>query len=272
MRKKAKIISICLIALFVIISLNMTAAAIDGREVMERVDERDTGDTRHALMGMDLIDKDGNVRPRVVEIWSKKVDIENDLDQTIMVFHEPASVNNTRFLQIENDVEDDDQWIYLPDLGRVRRISGGQGEDSFMGTDFTYDDMKSREIDDFVYELLKEEEIKGYECYVVEAVPKSPEEEQYAKTISWVTKDHYVPLKVEMYNKNTEELFKEMLVESDIKKVSGIWTVYSTLMKNLDTGHSTRLYVKQQNGNHLLEYNKNINDKRFTQQYLKTGR
>ncbi|MGM0602316.1 MAG: outer membrane lipoprotein-sorting protein [Bacillota bacterium] len=272
MKKKIKIISICLIALFIVGSLNMTAAAIDGREVMERVDERDTGDSRHALMGMDLIDEDGNVRPRVVEVWSKKFDRENDLDQTIMLFHEPASVKNTRFLQIENDVEDDDQWIYLPDLGRVRRISGGQGEDSFMGTDFTYDDMKSREIDDFVYELLKEEEFNGYDCYVVEAVPKNPEEEQYAKTISWVTKDHYVPLKVKMYNKNTKELFKEMIVESDIEKVSGIWTVYSTLMKNLDTGHSTRLYVKTQNGNHLLEYNKDISDKRFTQQYLKTGR
>lgn len=256
----------------IILSASLSVYAVDGREVMERVDERDTGKTRHVLMGMDLIDENGNVRPRVVEVWSKKIDIKNDLDQTIMMFHEPASVKNTRFLQIENDGQDDDQWIYLPDLGRVRRISGGQGEDSFMGTDFTYDDMKSREIDDFVYEMLKEEEINGYDCYVVEAVPKNPEEEQYAKIISWVTKEHYVPLKVEMYHKDTKKLYKEMVVESKVEKVSGVWTVYSILMKNLDTGHSTRLYVKQQNGKYLLEYNKKISDRRFTQQYLKTGR
>ncbi|RAK08931.1 outer membrane lipoprotein-sorting protein [Halanaerobium saccharolyticum] len=272
MKKKKKIISICLLVLFIVSSLNMTVAAIDGREVMERVDERDTGDSRHALMGMDLIDSDGNVRPRVLEVWSQKVDFERDLDHTVMVFHEPSSIKNTRFLQKENDGEDDDQWIYLPDLGRVRRISGGQGGDSFMGSDFTYDDMKSREIDDFDYELLDEEEFNGYECYVVEATPKNPEDEQYAKTISWVTKEHYIPVKVEMYDKDSEELYKEMRVESEVKKIDGIWTVFSTLMTDLDSGHKTNLYVKKRDNNYLLEYNVDINDRRFTQQFLQTGR
>ena len=272
MRKKTKIITITLIALLLIGSLNVTAASVDGREVMERVDERDTGDSRHALMGMDLIDAEGNVRPRVLEVWSQKVDFEQDLDHTIMVFHEPSSIKNTRFLQKENDGEDDDQWIYLPDLGRVRRISGGQGGDSFMGSDFTYDDLKSREIDDFEYELLEEDVYNDYECYVVEAVPKNPEEEQYAKTISWVTKEHYVPVKVEMYDKDSKELYKEMRVESEIKKVDGIWTVFSTVMENLDSGHKTNLYVKERDNNYLLEYNIDINDRRFTQQFLETGR
>ncbi len=272
MRKKTKIISICLLVLFVIGSLNLTAAAIDGREVMERVDERDTGESRHALMGMDLIDADGDLRARVLEVWSQKVDLEKDLDNTIMVFHEPSSIKNTRFLQKENDGEDDDQWIYLPDLGRVRRISGGQGGDSFMGSDFTYDDMKSREIDDFEYQLLAEEEFNGYQCYVVEATPKNPAEEQYAKTISWVTKKHDIPVKVEMYDKDSGELYKEMRVESEIKKVDDIWTVFTTVMKNLDSGHKTNLYVKERNGNYLLEYNTKIDNRRFTQQHLKTGR
>mgnify|MGYP000364890331 CR=1 FL=1 len=272
MKKTIKIISISLIALFVIGSLNMTAAAIDGREIMEKVDERDTGDSRHALMGMDLIDADGDVRPRVLEVWSQKVDFEQDLDHTIMVFHEPSSIKNTRFLQKENDGEDDDQWIYLPDLGRVRRISGGQGGDSFMGSDFTYDDMKSREIDNFEYELLREEEFNGYQTYVVEAIPKNPAEEQYAKTISWVTREHYIPVKLEMYDKDSEELYKLMTVNSEIKKIDGIWTVFSATMENLDSGHSTRLYIQQRDGNYLLEYNKEIDDGRFTQQYLETGR
>ena len=272
MKKKIKIISICLIALFIVSSLNMTAAAIDGREVMERVDDRNTGDSRHALMGMDLIDADGDVRPRVLEVWSQKADLEKDIDNTIMVFHEPSSIKNTRFLQKENDGEDDDQWIYLPDLGRVRRISGGQGGDSFMGSDFTYDDMKSREIDDFEYELLEEDVYNNYETYVVKATPKKPEEEQYAKTISWITKEHYIPVKVEMYDKDSGELYKEMKVKSDIKKIDGIWTVFSTVMENLDSGHKTNLYVKKRDNNYLLEYNSDINNRRFTQQFLKTGR
>lgn len=272
MKKKIKIISICLIALFIVGSLNLTAAAIDGREIMEKVDDRNTGDSRHALMGMDLIDADGDLRARVLEVWSQKVDFEKDLDNTIMVFHEPSSIKNTRFLQKENDGEDDDQWIYLPDLGRVRRISGGQGGDSFMGSDFTYDDMKSREIEDFEYELLEEAVYKDYETYVVKAIPKNPEAEQYAKTISWITKEHYIPVKVEMYDKDSGELYKEMKVKGEIKKVDGIWTVFSTVMENLDSGHKTNLYVKKRNDNYLLEYNVEINDRRFSQQFLKTGR
>ncbi len=259
-----------LFVITILFTVSFSAAAIDGREVMERVQERESGDTQHALAGMDLIDSDGNRRSRVIEVWSQ--DNDSDLRETLMVFHEPASVKNTRFLQIENEDADDDQWIYLPDLGRVRRISGGQGSDSFMGTDFTYDDMKSREIDDFEYELLREEEFNGYQTYIVEAIPKNPAEEQYAKTISWITREHYIPIKLEMYDKDSEELYKLMTVNSEIEKVDGIWTAFSATMENLDTGHSTRLYIQKRDGNYLLEYNKEIDDSRFTQQYLETGR
>lgn len=254
----------------ILFAVSFSVGAVDGREVMERVQNRKSGETQHALAGMDLIDSDGNTRSRVIEVWSQ--DNQSDLRETLLVFHEPASVKNTRFLQIENEESDDDQWIYLPDLGRVRRISGGQGSDSFMGTDFTYDDLKSREIDNFEYELLREEEFNGYQTYVVEAIPKNPESEQYAKTISWITKEHYLPIKLEMYNKDSKELYKVMTVNSEIKKVDGIWTAFSATMENLDSGHSTRLYIKQRNDNYLLEYNKNIDNRRFTQQYLETGR
>ncbi|ADQ14275.1 outer membrane lipoprotein-sorting protein [Halanaerobium hydrogeniformans] len=268
-RNSLKITALILMILTV---FSFSVFAVDGREVMERVDERDTGDARHALMGMDLIDESGDVRSRVIETWSKTADQELDLDKTIMVFHEPSSVRNTRFLQEEVDGDDDNQWIYLPDLGRVRRISGSQGEDSFMGSDFTYDDMKSRELDDFEYELLGEEELGEYDTYVVEAIPINPEEEQYKKTISWVTKEHYIPVKVEMYDHDTGDLYKEMTVEHNIEKIDGIWTVFSTTMKDLDSGHSTRLYVQERDGEPLIEYNVDISDQRFTQQFLRTGR
>ncbi len=263
---------ILFITLILIIFSAVNVYAVTGREVMERVDDKNTGQSRHALMGMDLIEENGDRRQRVIEVWSKKQAENQDLDKTVMVFYEPASVKDTRFLQIENEDADDDQWIYLPDLGRVRRISGSQGSSSFMGSDFTYDDLKSRDIEDFEYELLREEKLGKYETYVVEAFPKNPEEEQYKRTISWITKEHYIPVKIEMYNKNTGELFKEMTVEQNIEKVNGIWTAFSTKMKNLNTGHSTVLYVKQRNGNYLLEYNTDISDNLFTQQFLKTGR
>ncbi len=261
-----------LMAAVLILFFSFSVSAVTGREVMEEVDDRETGDTRHALMGMDLIDENGEVRERVIEVWSKKQEKNSDLNQSVMVFYEPSSVKDTRFLQKENEDADDDQWIYLPDLGRVRRISGSQGSSSFMGSDFTYDDLKSRNIDDFEYELLREEDLGNYETYVIEALPKNPEEEQYKKTISWITKEHYIPVKLEMYDKDTGDLYKEMIVEQNIKKVNGIWTIFSTKMENLDTGHSTVMYVKQRDGNYLIEYNTDVSDKLFTQQFLETGR
>ncbi|MFW6000864.1 MAG: outer membrane lipoprotein-sorting protein [Halanaerobium sp.] len=266
-KKKLFLMTMVLILIF-----SFSVSAVTGREVMEEVDDRDTGNSRHALMGMDLIDDNGEVKERVIEVWSKNQEDNSDLDQTVMVFYEPSSVKDTRFLQEENEDADDDQWIYLPDLGRVRRISGSQGSNSFMGSDFSYDDLKSREIDDFEYELLREEKLGEYETYVVEAVPKDPEEEQYQKTISWVTKKHYIPVKVEMYDKDSGDLYKEMTVEQNIEKINGIWTVFSTKMENLDTGHSTVMYVKERDGNYMIEYNTDINDKLFTQQFLETGR
>jgi hypothetical protein len=264
---------ILITALLLVFIVSGSVMAVSGREVMEKVDQRNTGDSRHALMGMDLIDKNGEVSPRVIEVWSEKYgNSADDLDKTVMVFHEPSSVKNTRFLQVQNKEADDDQWIYLPALGRVRRISSSQGGDSFMGSDFSYDDMKSREIDDFSYQILKEETLGKYETYVVEAVPKNPEDEQYQKSVSWVTKKHFIPVKVEMYDKKTGELYKRMTVEQNIEKVNGIWTIYSTTMKNLESGHSTRLYIKSRDNNYLLEYNKDIADNMFTQQFLKTGR
>lgn len=261
-----------LLLMVFVLGISFSAAAITGREVMEREDARDTGDTRHALMGMDLIDKNGEVSPRIIEVWAKEYDPVDELNKSVMVFHEPASVKDTRFLQIENKDRDDDQWIYLPALGRVRRISASQGEEGFMGSDFTYDDMESREIDDFTYKLLKEEKLNKYECYVVEAIPKNPEEEQYQKTIFWITKEHFVPIKLEMYDKDSGEMCKIMTVEENIKKINGIWTVFSTVMEDLESGHKTHLYVKQNKGNYLIEYNKKTSDRRFTQQFLKSGK
>lgn len=245
---------------------------LTGKEIMEKVDNRNSGESRHALMGMDLVDKSGNVRPRTLEVWSVKYNKSEDLDKIVMNFTKPASIKNTRFLQIENKDRDDDKWIYLPALGRVRRISSSQGDQSFVGSDFTYDDMESRDVDEDNHKLLKEEKYNGYECWVVESIPKNMDDSQYSKRISWITKEHLVPVKNELYNKKTGELQKVLRVEKEIKKVDGIWTPIYTVMKNVETGHSTRLYVKGNSKRLFIEFNKKISDQRFTKRFLKTGR
>lgn len=271
--KGKKLIFIITLLITGLLTVNVSALAITGREVMERADDRETGNTQHALMGMDLIDENGEVSPRTIEVWAIKYgDPEADLRKVVMEFKSPASVADTRFLQVENEDIDDDQWIYLPGLQRVRRISSSQGEDSFMGSDFSYDDMESRNIDEYNYELLREEKLNKYGCYVVKSIPKDPEDSNYKQSISWITKKHYIPVKVKMFSKDTGKLQKLMTVKQNIKKINGIWTVFSTTMKDLESGHSTELYVKQGNSSrYFIEYNKKISEARFTQRFLKKG-
>jgi hypothetical protein len=199
-------------------------------------------------------------------------DQEQDLSKAVMEFQKPASIAGTRFLQVENEERNDDKWIYLPGLGRVRRISSQQGDDSFVGSDFSYDDMSTRDVEEDEHQLLKEEKLKDYECYVVESVPKDLEEAQYAKRISWVTKEHQIPVRVEMYSKQTGEVEKLLTVKQNIAKVNGYWTVFNALMEDKESGHATQLYIKRNsNGAPFIEYDKKINPQRFTKRYLKQG-
>ncbi|SJZ33615.1 outer membrane lipoprotein-sorting protein [Selenihalanaerobacter shriftii] len=261
------------LVLILVLSMSMNVLAMNGKEVMQKVDDRATGDSMHALMGMDLIEKDGEVKRRVIEVWGEIYNQEKDLMKTVMEFKAPAAVKGTRFLQIENANRDDDKWIYLPALGRVRRISSSEGDSSFMGSDFTYDDMETREVAEDDHKLLRTEKLGKYECYVVKSVPKDMEASQYAKRISWITKKHSIPVKIEMYSKQTGEVQKLLKVKQNIKKVNGIWTIFSTIMEDKETGHSTRLYIKRnKSGNPYIEYNKRISSARFTQRFLKTGR
>ncbi|BDU50036.1 outer membrane lipoprotein-sorting protein [Haliovirga abyssi] len=263
-----------LIAVIMMVMVASFSFAMTGKEIMQKAHDRDTGNSIHGLMGMDLIDKDGNVSPRTIEMWGETYDVKNDLSRTVMVFKAPAAVKGTRFLQIQNKGRDDDKWIYLPALGRVRRISSSEGSSSFMGSDFTYDDMSSRDVDKDTHKLLKEEKLGNYDCYVVESQAKNPEDSQYKKIISWITKDSYIAVKIDMYSKKTGKIQKEASVKQNIKKIGKIWTIFETTMKDMENGHSTKLYIKQSKKTkaYYIKYNSRMNPKRFTQRYLKNGR
>ena len=245
---------------------------LTGKEIVTKARYRYDGDTKHALMGMDLIDADGTTTKRIMEVWSVTYNKKDDLTKTVMSFIAPASIKNTRYLQIQNKNRDDDKWIYLPGLGRVRRIASSQGDQSFVGSDFSYDDLETREVDEDTHKLLREEKLGKYDCYVVESVPKT--DWDYSKRIVWITKDTFVPVKAELYSKKTGKLQKVLTVKQNLKKVNGIWTIFETTMKDVEKNHTTKLYImkNKKNGKYFLEYNKKISPKRFTQAFLKTGR
>ncbi|MFP4491100.1 MAG: outer membrane lipoprotein-sorting protein [Spirochaetaceae bacterium] len=236
--------------------------AQDGRQIAQNVYDRETGDSIHALVEMDLISSDGSVKGRILEGWGAGGD--GDPSNMVLVFHRPSSVKGTRFLVKEREGGDDDQWIYLPSLDRVRRIASSEEDSSFMGTDFTYGDMQSRDVDEDTHELLREEKFAGRNCYVVESVPKDPEDSQYSKRVQWVAQDIWVPLKTEFYDDRGEHL-KTMTVK-ELEEIQGYWTTMETRMENVQTGHATEMRVDK------IRYNEDLKDSLFTTRFLETGR
>ena len=242
-------------------AVSQAAFAIDGREVMQMVRDVKKPTYTHTLVQMDLIDKNGQTESRVIEEYSKS---ENGGSSVVIIFRSPASVRDTRFLQVQNKGRSDDQWIYLPALRNTRRIAASEGDKSFMGTDATYDDMGSRELDEDTHELIEEKNVNGYDCYVVKSTPVDPKSSQYMYRVVSVDKATLLPVFTQMYDKKGA-LLKELTVEQ-IRNVDGYDTPIVTTLKNVQTEHSTRITITN------MEVDKPVPDKVFTQNFLSTGR
>ena len=238
--------------------------AQEGRQIMEVVDEANDPATTHALIRMELIDADGEIKERIIEEWS--AEDESGLGRSVIVFHRPASVQNTRFLVIENGDRDDDQWIFLPALKRVRRIAASEGGDSFMGTEFSYDDLKSRDIDDYDHRYLRDERAAGYDCRVVESVPKAGTGSQYGRILHWVTADEEIAADVRMELYDEEGTLIKLFQVQELEKIDGYWIPVAVRMENVKSGRATRLVQER------VELDKPVNPRRFTTRYLETGR
>ena len=231
---------------FILMAAMLLAAAQinaqNGRDIIQRVKERSDGDTRYAEMQLTLIKKNGNQRDRKMVSWAMD---EGKDTKKIMFFTYPGDVKGTGFLTWDYDKSDkeDDKWLYLPAMKKTRRISGSSSKtDYFMGTDFTYDDMGVRSVDDDTHTFLREEVKDGFKCWVVESVPKDSRE-IYSKKVSWIRQDCDTAVYVEFYDK-LDKLHRVMTVQ-EIKKVNGFWTIMKMKMENVQSGHCTKISVSE---------------------------
>ncbi|MCQ9207633.1 MAG: outer membrane lipoprotein-sorting protein [Omnitrophica bacterium] len=230
---------------------------LTGDEIAQMVYNRDDGEDSYSKIEMILIDKNGNERVRSLITHTKDY---GELRKNFVRFFSPADIEETGFLSWENEAGDDTQYLYLPDLGRSRRIVSSQKDLRFVNTDFTYEDMQRRRPEKDSHKLLKEEKWHGYSCYVVEYTPKEKKSSQYAKTVQWIEKESLIPVKVEFYNKKGK-IFKELKV-AKLEKVNGIWTSMDMLMDDFSEKHKTRMRVLE------VLYNRGMDDEVFTLQNM----
>jgi outer membrane lipoprotein-sorting protein len=237
-------------------------AAETGPDIMQRVMDTQAADSSAMDIRLTLIDPSGEQRERRIQTLTIT---EEGLTNTITVFLSPASVKNTRFLTRQRSDGADDQWIYLPAVGRVKRIAATEGGGSFMGSDFTYSDMASTtyETDEAEHTLLRNETLNGRASYVIESIPLIASD--YGKTMIWVDAETYLPLKVEFYAKDSQTIVKELITDST-DYVDGRWITRSITMTTRTTGHKTRIEILQ------AKYNIPMNSGYFTTTFLETGR
>jgi hypothetical protein len=232
------------------------------RDIMIKVNERPDGDTRKSVMTMELINKRGSKRVRTMLSYSK--DYGKD-KKTIMFFQQPADVKGTGFLTWDYNAEakTDDRWLYLPAMKKTRRISGTSAKkEYFMGSDFTYDDMGTRDLDSDNHKLLREEPLNGKPCWVIESTPKESGG-MYSKNISWIRKDNYMAAKVEYYDMHNTIL--KTLEVNQMKKIDGFWAATEMVMVNHQRNHRTIIRLGS------VAYNIPIDESVFTVNSLEKG-
>jgi outer membrane lipoprotein-sorting protein len=231
-----------------------------GQEIMEKVYHNPSGDDVEGRLTMTLINRQGERRVRNLQQYTKDY---GDVEKRIMFFLSPADVQGTSFMNWSYaDGSDDDQWIYLPALRRVRRISSDGKGDYFMGSDFTYDDLGERHPDEDNHELTGEDTIDGKECWVIESTPKDPDY-MYSKTVTWVMKDNYIGLKREFYDDRGRHL--KTLTIKDYDQINGFWTILETEMKNVQRDHTTHMQFSD------VKINQGIPDRMFTERNMMLG-
>jgi len=181
----------------------------------------------------------------------------------LVVFNSPPDLKDVGFLIHARTFAERDLWAWFPEFKRVRRIPSSSQDDSFFGSDFSYDDFGGPpNLDDYGFNILKEEQIDGRPCYVVEVMPKV--RRKYTRYIAWVAKDLWVHLKIEYYR---DKEISRSGVFREIKIVDGIPTSFRIDMENRKSGHRTELTIGS------IRYHTHFPDELFTQRSLeRSGR
>lgn len=243
-------------------------APVDGRWIMEQVDARDDGDNMVVDSVMTLIDKNGKERRRELKIFSKDKGRDS---LRLQFFLAPADVKDTGFLTYDyySGEKDDDQWLYLPDLRKTKRIATSDKSSSFMGSDFSYADMTRRVLDEWTYRLLKEDEVGGHKVWLVEALPVSKEVEDrygFKKSILFVRQDIFMEIRaIHVLTEGRKVKYMEV---TGLEEIDGIWVATERRMKTTRNKKTLHRTVMEWNN---VRFNQDLEESFFTVRQLEKG-
>jgi hypothetical protein len=226
--------------------------ATRGEWVARQVEQRDTGRDARMTFTMRLFDRQDRVRERTLTVLSKKAP---GGDKSLTRFTYPADIAGTGFLAWEHDGADTERFLYLPSLGRVRRIAGSEAQESFAGSDFTYEDIGGREFADYTYTLVGD----TADAYTLESKALDASA-RFPRVVSTVRKDTFVVIRAEIYNKRGD--VQKQFEATRVEKTGKYWTVMAMTMRDLGQKTRTELTVTK------AEYDLGLGDDAFSRREL----
>jgi len=260
------IISVSLLNLF-----SLPAYSSDwpsGDDIARNINARDEGVAVSRKLRMEMTDRHGKVRVRETKAFRKYF---GDEKRTVIFYLAPKNIKDTAFLTYDyaDNSQDDDQWLYLPAMRKVRRISASDRGDYFLGTDFSFEDIKLEtrvSLEDYTRKTIAEDSIDGVHCYVVEETAITSEiadELGHSRRESCVDDNLWIVLKSKVWD--TQNKLLKTTYFKDIFSVQGILTTHTMEVENHKTGHKTRFDFSEVN------YEDGVNDRVFTKNALKRG-
>jgi outer membrane lipoprotein-sorting protein len=226
-------------------------------------DKRDNGfQDFTASMVMILKNRQGEESSR--KIRNKTLEVKNDGDKSLSIFDWPRDVKGTALLNFTHKTGNDDQWLYLPALKRVKRISSANKSGSFMGSEFAYEDITSQEVEKYTYKWIRDEEYRDEKCFVFERYPVY-KNSGYTRQVVWLDHKDYKILQIKFYDRKGALL--KILNQSDFKQYLGkYWYPGTMYMENHQTGKSTLVTWKN------YKFRNGLGSKDFNKSSLKRAR
>jgi hypothetical protein len=211
-------------------------------QIVARVLEADPWGLGGAEINARAIVTDKSGSKRELAFTSKSRRHAPPLSKGIIAFSSPADIAGMKFLQVQKETDDDERFLYTPELKRSRRIAGANRSEAFMGTDFSYADLDRRDIRQGSPTLLADESLGKFDCYRVDVTPKNSDA-VYSKIQMWVRKDNLVPIKSVMLDKKGG--VAKTLLAKELQRLSGKWFMTRSQMTDNVSGRSTELLLEK---------------------------
>jgi len=262
------IILILVLATTSVLPLSLRAAEdplLKGETIAREWDRRDRGfgDSKSTLR-MILENRQGKQSERQLRIEVLEAVDETDGDKSLVVFEQPRDIKGTALLSFSHILDPDDQWLYLPALKRVKRISSNNKSGPFMGSEFAYEDISSQELKKYRYKWLGDEPCGESVCYMLEQRPLY-KNSGYTRQIAWYDTEEYRLQRIDYYDRK-DDLLKTLTFSGYQQHLDQYWRAHDMYMVNQQTGKKTRLLYED------ISFRNGLTDKDFTQSRLKRMR